>query len=330
VAIWGVSCVSVGAAGTAQKIIYRLKWLRNASVAGDLMADAGGFFADQGLQVTIKPGGPERNAIRELELGLADMGVASADQVILAVAKGAPVTVVAQLFQINPLAWLYRGTQTRIRHPSDLKGLTIGVTFGGNDETVMRTLMAMGGLDEADVRLFGVRYDATPFLRGRVALWPVYRNAYGLILADHLGHAGQTAAYLDPGQFGIRFVANSVVTHPRTIQTSPERVAAFVRALQSGWRHALDEAHEQETVALIRKFDPDSPPDLVKRQLAETRRLVIPNGDQPIGRIDAAAWQQTETVMATQGVIDHPVGITAHLDTRFLTPSAKRSGGVSP
>ncbi len=56
-------------------------------------------------------GDPERDAIRELELGNATFGVASADQVIRARAKGAPVVVIAQLFQINPLQWIYRGVK---------------------------------------------------------------------------------------------------------------------------------------------------------------------------------------------------------------------------
>ena len=50
-----------------EKINYRLKWLFNASVVGDIIADANGLFAQAGLNVTVKEGGPERDAIRELE-----------------------------------------------------------------------------------------------------------------------------------------------------------------------------------------------------------------------------------------------------------------------
>ena len=71
-----------------QPVTYRLKWLFNTSVVGDLYADVHGMFAEESLQVTIKEGGPERDAIKELELGHAQFGVASADQVIRAVSKG--------------------------------------------------------------------------------------------------------------------------------------------------------------------------------------------------------------------------------------------------
>ena len=70
-----------------EEVNYRLKWLYNISVVGDLWADAQGNFERNGLKVNVKPGGPEKDAIKELEIGHAQFGVASADQVIRAVAK---------------------------------------------------------------------------------------------------------------------------------------------------------------------------------------------------------------------------------------------------
>ncbi|MDH3797738.1 MAG: ABC transporter substrate-binding protein, partial [Desulfobacterales bacterium] len=61
-----------------EEVNYRLKWLFNISVVGDLYALDSGLFAENGLKVTVKPGGPEKDAIKELELGHAQFGVASA------------------------------------------------------------------------------------------------------------------------------------------------------------------------------------------------------------------------------------------------------------
>lgn len=170
-----------------EKVSYRLKWLRNVSVVGSLYAETNHLFEQAGLDVEVKPGGPERDAIRELELGHADFGTASADQVLRARVKGSPVVVIAQLFQVNPLQWMYRPEDMKIDGLAALKGKVIGVTFGGNDETIMRTLLAEGGLGESDVELFSVRYDYTPFYRRQVQLWPVYRNAQGPIITAQLG-----------------------------------------------------------------------------------------------------------------------------------------------
>ena len=82
--------------------------------------------------------------------------MASADQVILALEKGARIVVIAQIFQANPLQWIYRATQPEIKSLADLKGQRIGVTFGGNDDAIMTTLLAKGDLGKKDVTLLSV------------------------------------------------------------------------------------------------------------------------------------------------------------------------------
>jgi NitT/TauT family transport system substrate-binding protein len=165
--IVGIGLTAAGDGLAQEKVAYRLKWLINASTAGDVFALDQGFFSKQGMQVAVKAGGPERDAVRELELGYAQFGVASADQVIRALAKGAKVVVLAQLFQVNPLQWIYRADDLSLKRIQDLAGQTVGITYGGNDETIMRALLATVGLDDNQVRLASVRYDYTPFFKIR-------------------------------------------------------------------------------------------------------------------------------------------------------------------
>lgn len=296
-----------------EKVAYRLKWLINASTAGDVFAASRGFFADQGLDVDVKAGGPERDAIRELELGYAQFGVASADQVIRALAKGASVTVLAQLFQVNPLQWIYRTKDGALEKTQDLTGRTIGITYGGNDETIMRALLASAGIEARQVHLASVRYDYTPFLNGSVPIWPVYRNTQGIYLADKLASAGEQVAFFDPSAHGIRFVANSVVTAQKTIGQRPDMVKRFIQALLAGWETAMNPANEDEVIQVLAKSDPDTVPEVMRRQLGVTRRMVLPDPTVPPGRIDKAAWRQTERIMVAQKLIPGPVGVAERL-----------------
>ncbi len=300
-------------AGCGETINYRLKWLFNTSVVGDLYALDHGFFQRAGLKVNVKAGGPERDAIRELELGHATFGVASADQVIRARAKGAPVVVIAQLFQINPLQWIYRGVKPAINTPSDLKGRILGVTFGGNDETIMRTLMARAGLTEKDVTLFSVRYDYTPFYQDRVDIWPCYKNAQGIMLADKLGREGEAVRFFNPADHGITFVANSVVTSQKTLERNPQTVRAFAKALVSGWEASLMPENRNKALAVLRKYNRDTPGDLREKQLDATRTLVLPGSGARVGTIDVKGWKQTEAIMLEQGLISKPVHVETAL-----------------
>lgn len=302
-----------------EEVNYRLKWLFNISVVGDLWADAHGNFAKNGLKVTVKPGGPEKDAIKELEIGHAQFGVASADQVIRAVAKGSPIVVLAQLFQVNPLHWIYRPDRTVLNTPQDLKGKTIGVTYGGNDETIMRALLAKYNIAENEVKLFSVRYDYTPFFKGQVDLWPLYRNAQAPIIGDKLRKAGEKFDLMSPGRLGIQFVANSVVTTTKMLAERPETVKRFMQALIQGWTEALDPENKEQAIKTVLKYNQETPEDIVRQQLPATRILMLPTAGFQFGKIDVAAWKQTEEIMLTQKLIDNPV----HIENR-LKPAIEK------
>ncbi|MFZ0242867.1 MAG: ABC transporter substrate-binding protein [Desulfobacterales bacterium] len=294
-------------------IVYRLKWLFNTSVVGDLYAEAHRFFAAEGLEVEIREGGPERDALREIELGRAQFGVASADQVIRALSKGVDVVVLAQFFQVNPLQWIYRPDQIKIAGLSDLKGRVLGVTFGGNDETILKTLLARAGLTEADVTLYSVRYDYTPFIQKAVNFWPVYRNTQAVFLAEKLRGSGDAFAFFNPADYGVRFVANSLVTSGKMIARDPQTVRKFTTALLKGWRSALEPANADRALETLRRYDKDSSQGVLREELAVTRSLVQPDPAIPIGTIDTAAWKQTEQIMVTQGLVPAPVRIESVL-----------------
>ena len=296
-----------------EKIAYRLKWLINASTAGDVFALDQGLFYQQGLDVAVKAGGPERDAVRELELGYAQFGVASADQVIRALAKGASVVVLAQLFQINPLQWIYRADDFSLSQVQDLAGRAVGITYGGNDETIMRALLATVGLDEQQVRLASVRYDYTPFLQNQVAIWPVYRNTQGVYLSDKLAAEGERVAFFDPSEHGVRFVANSVVTSKKMMDDHPQLVDRFTRALLAGWQAAMAPANESAVIRALAGYDRDTSESVMRRQLAATRQMIQPAPDIPIGHIDMTAWRQTEQIMIQQRLIPGPVNVTGRL-----------------
>ena len=304
-------------ATAAEKLNYRLKWIFNTSVVGDLYADVRREFAAANLEVTVKPGGPERDAIKELELGQAQFGVASADQVIRAMAKGSPVVVIAQLFQVNPLQWIYRQTDKPITQLEDLRGRTIGITYGGNDETIMRTLLAMAGLTEKDVRLFSVRYDYTPFYQKKVDIWPVYRNTQGVFIGQKMMDNGEPVQFFIPSDYGVQFVANSVVTSRQMATERPETVRRFIQALLKGWEAALDPAKSDIVVEMLQKFDKDTSPKQLARQLEITRRLVKPQSGVAIGTIDRDAWIQTEKIMYDQKQIVKPVQVETALMPNF-------------
>jgi len=310
----GMVCVTVANAQTQNiQLNYRLKWLFNTSVAGDIWADVNGYFSASGLSVTVKEGSPEKNAINELELGYADFGVASADQVIRALDKGADIVVIAQLFQINPMQWIYRTDQPEIKTLADLKGRSIGITFGGNDETIMNAIFEKAGITKSDVRISGVRFDFTPFLRKKVDVWPVYRNSQGVILQNKLAHEKEQVYFFNPSDFGVNFVANSVVTSGGLIKNRPDIVSLFTKSLLSAWEDAMNPLNEKTVLRAVKAFDKGTDDDILQQQLEATRNLIKPAKALKIGTIDEGAWKQTEQIMLKEQLIKNPVHIEGRL-----------------
>lgn len=311
--VWLLMVISLPELSAAADIVYRLKWKFNTSVAGDIFADTGGYFKKAGLDVEVKAGGVGIDAIRDLELGRAQFGVASADQVILALEKGADILVIAQLFQANPLQWIYRADQPEIRTLQDLKGRRIGVTFGGNDEAVMAAILARGGLTEKDVTILSVQGNAVPFFRKHADMWPVYRNSQGVSYAAQLAREGESVKFFNPREFGVSFVANSVITTQKLMSEKPAMVKLFITALLQAWEDALKPENEAAVLGAVKKLDGGISDDIRKKQLDATRELIRPDSSVRVGHLDADGWKQTETILLKEGQIKAEVGIERRL-----------------
>jgi NitT/TauT family transport system substrate-binding protein len=86
-----------------------------------------------------------------------------------------------------------------------------------------------------------------------------------------------------------------------------------MEALLKGWQASMEPANEKKAVQAIMKFDKDNSREMITKQLQVTRDLVWPDRNNPICRIDTAAWRQTEEIMLAQKIISKPVNITKYL-----------------
>jgi NitT/TauT family transport system substrate-binding protein len=141
----------------------------------------------------------------------------------------------------------------------------------------------------------------------------VYRNAEGIVIGEKLETFHESFDFFNPSAFGIRFVANSIITTQRLVKENPDLVTKFIEALLRGWREALDTENEARAVETIRSFDRNTTVETIRKQLAATRALVHPQQETPIGKIDREAWRQTEQIMLDQKLIPRPVHVSERL-----------------
>jgi len=170
----------------------------------------------------------------------------------------------------------------------------------------MNTLLAKGGIQKSEVEISSVRFDFTPFLTKKVQIWPVYLNTQGVILQDRLQAEGEGVRFFNPAAFGVNFVANSVITSKKMMETHPDIVEKFQTALRAAWQDAMDPANQESTIAVIAARDKGNSEAIIKLQLVSTRELVAA---AHFGSIDKAAWVQTEQIMLKEQQIKKTVDI---------------------
>ena len=91
--------VAAGAAQAADKVTLQLKWVTQAQFAGYYVAKDKGFYKEEGLDVTIKPGGPDIAPEQVIAGGGADVIVDWMPAALAAREKGVPLVNIAQPFK---------------------------------------------------------------------------------------------------------------------------------------------------------------------------------------------------------------------------------------
>src|SRR3982074_2458643 len=124
--------LSFATAQAADPVTIQLKWVSQAHFAGYLVAKDKGFYKEAGLDVTIKPGGPDVAPPQVVGGGGADVVVDWMPSALASREKGVPLVNISQTFKKSGLELTCRA-DTGIKKPADLKGKTVGVWYGGNE-----------------------------------------------------------------------------------------------------------------------------------------------------------------------------------------------------
>ena len=97
----GASALAMLLAGAAraEDVTLQLKWVTQAQFAGYYVAQDKGFYEEEGLNVTIKPGGPDMAPAQVIAGGGADVVIDWMPSALAAREKGLPLVNIAQPFK---------------------------------------------------------------------------------------------------------------------------------------------------------------------------------------------------------------------------------------
>src|SRR5664279_3627029 len=273
-----VAGLATSQAYAADAVTLQLKWVVQGQFGGYYMALKQGFYKDEGLDVTIKPGGPDIAPEQVIAGGGADVIVDWMAGALAAREKGVKLVNIAQPFKKSGLL-LICPKDTNIKTPADFKGHTLGVWFFGNEYPFYawmnkEGIKTDGGPD--GVTVLKQSFDVQPLVQKQADCISVM--TYNEL--DQALHAGFTLD--DLNVFNYTTLGNDMLADP----AFKDKMVRFVRAAMKGWTYA--QAHVDETAqAIIDAGGQDL--DHQKYMVGEVAKLT----DGSNGVLDSAAFDRT-------------------------------------
>ncbi len=288
---------------TLKPVSLQLQWVTQAQFAGYYVALDKGWYREAGIDLTIKPGGPDLIPVDLVVAGASDFGTTLLADLTVAIQKGNQVLSIAQIQQKNGLLLVARNS-SGIKQPEDFVGKKVGVWLG-SWEAQFNALLAKQGIDAKAVDVVSQGWSMEPFLRGdlEVASAMIY-NEYHVLL--EAGIKEEELRIIDYADYGLDFPGDVLFTSRTMVEQSPELCTRMVRASLRGWRYAVE--HPEEAADIVLKYD-RSGVQTKEHQLwmmREIAKLVHAPGHQ-LGYTDEAIMQRMIEVLLHYKVLGGPL-----------------------
>ncbi|MBA2521763.1 MAG: ABC transporter substrate-binding protein [Solirubrobacterales bacterium] len=309
---------STGADGAGESFDLALDFFVNPDHVGIYQALDTGYFADEGLDVHPRVPSDPAAPIKQVAAGQVDLAISYEPEVMLARDQGIDVVAVGAIVH-GPLTSLISLPEAGIDGPADLAGKTVVTAGIPYQSAYLETILDDAGVDPGSVDEVNVGFNLLPaVLSGRGdAMLGGFLNVEGVQLAER----GADPKVVPVNELGIPTYDELVlVASGDEVRENPERIEAFLSALQRGTEDAIADP-DPATDALLAASD-GLDPDLTRKEVAATLpRLESPAG-KPFGFMDPAEWDAFGIYLDDQGQLDS-VPTAEELLTNDLLPPPK-------
>lgn len=299
-AAFAMAGAATGAAWAADDVTLQLKWVTQAQFAGYYVAAEKGFYEEEGLNVTIKPGGPDVAPVQVLMGGGADVMVDWMPSALAAREQGAPVVNIAQPFKHSGMM-LTCLKESGITSPEDFKGKTLGVWFYGNEYPFLSWMATLGipttgGADGVEVLKQGFNVD--PLLQKQAACISTmtYNEYWQVIDAGISADDLVTFKYEDQG---VATLEDGLYVLEANLADAgfADKMVRFVRASMKGWKYAEEHSDEAAMIVLDNDETGAQTEGHQKRMMGEIAKLTAGSN----GALDVADYDRTVATLLGGG-----------------------------
>jgi len=306
--------LAAGAANAADKITFGLEWTPQAEFGGFYQAQADGLYAANGLDVTIRPGGPQVNTPQLLISGALDMALAANSfEALNEVRENIPYVAVAAFYQKDPQI-LVSHAEMGFKTLADLKGHPVLIATFARD-TFWAWLKSKYGFTDDQARPYA--FSLQPFLADKNLSQQGYLSVEPFLLAAQ----GVKPTVFLLSDYGYSPYSNLLMTSKAMVASKPEVIQRFIDASIKGWYGFL-KGPRDKALALIMQGDPNYKPQNAADTLGTfAEHGIIDSGDAKtlgIGAMTDARWKAFFDDMAASGVYKRDLDYHAAYTTKFV------------
>lgn len=281
----------------ADKVVLQLPWTHQFEFAGFYAAKEKGFYAHEGLEVEIRPGGPSQTAIAEVLNGNADFGV-TGSELLLARTSGQPVVAMGVIFQHSASGMVTLG-DNGIYTPHDFIGRRLEMGNLSSDAETHAMLQAEG--------ITARQYEQVPSSFSMQKLMNKSVSAVSVFVTNqpfYLEQQNIPYRLILPRSYGIDFYGDTLFTREQVLEQKPEVAKAFYRATLRGWRYAFD--RPSEVIDIILEKYSDFPFAHSRKHLEfehnEMQKLVLPDLVE-LGHMNISRWRHMANTFVSLGLL---------------------------
>ena len=304
---------SASAVAADNKVTVQLKWVAQAQFAGYFVAKDKGLYKAAGLDVTVKPGGPDIAPEQVIAAGGADVIVDWMPAALAARDKGEPLVNIAQFFQKSGLELTCR-KDSGVKTPADFKGKTLGVWFYGNEYPFMAWMNKLGYKPDVDVTVLKQGFNVDPILQKQAAcISTMTYNEYHQILESGQLKASDLIVFKYQNE-GVAVLEDGLYTLEKNLKDKAmvDKLAKFVKATAAGWDWAVK--NQAEAVDIVLKNDTTGAQTKAHQttMMAEIAKLVE-GSKKGTGYLEPSDYARTVKIVLENKVISkEPKGAYSH------------------
>lgn len=223
------------AAGSLGELSLQLSWIKNIEFGGEYMADSKGYYTQAGFSKVDLATGPVDSADALVVAGNVTVGISAPDATArLITEQGAPLKIIGATFQKNPFCILSLEQGKPIRTLADLKGKTVGIQAGTNQQIFAGFLKA-NGIDPTSVNQVVVQYEPTPLTEKKVDGFMAFLTNEPFLVKQQ----GFTPVTLSFADNGLPLASETLCVLQDTIDKDRDKLKAFLKAEIQGWNDAV-------------------------------------------------------------------------------------------